>query len=219
MSLVKRANAATNPIGPNVAATTNLAFLRLTAAVNTGFIRLTISDATATSFAQRVIAPSGSPPISIAASPGLIYTISADGRSDVTTPDLQLAANFVNSGGGTVPGGDFDGLPTTMGATSGAFSPISPIVVTSPAGTAFVQVIIAIPGTGARSVGQIFDVRQIKVEGASSGAYFDGDTADTADVIYSWDGTAELSSSTAQYQVPTRYTQTPSLSTIQASTI
>lgn len=190
MSLVGRTNLITNPIGANVAASTNLAFVRSTAAVMAGFLRATITDAGATNLNQR-IQPSAS--TGIAGTPGKVYTMIGEGRSDVTVPSLALNIQFLNSGGGVIS--NAAGTATTVNATSSTFTTLSTASGTAPANTAFVLPQLGIPGVGARAIGQIFDLRRLLIEETTSGAYFDGGFTNTANLTYSWAGTPELSRS------------------------
>lgn len=203
-TLVRRRNFVTNPIGPNVAATTNLSFTRCTAAVNTGFLRMTITDATITNQGQRLAYA-----VNLPASPNVLYSLMAEGRSDVTVPNLAVRFNWFDADSNLISVDS--GTITGVNSTAGAFSTITTLQAISPLGTASVNPWVGIPGTIARSVGQIFDVRQILIEGGSSGAYFDGSTVDTADFDYSWEGTAELSASVQLAQVR-RAIATPDLS-------
>lgn len=189
MSVVKRTNLTTNPVGANFAATTGMAFTRCTGAVNTGFVRCTVTDALVAAFGQRV--QWAGVPLNV----GGLFQVYAEGRSDVTVPNLATQLLFLNGGFAQV-GPAFMGATTPVNATSGSFTPLGVVTGVAPAGAVFAVGWVGIPGTTARSLGQIFDVRRFLIEEGTSGDYFDGSFSDTDQFDYEWAGTAELSAST-----------------------
>lgn len=196
----QRRNLCGNPIGPTGTALTWWITTRTTAALNpTGdAYRLTITDATVASLAQRINGPFPSAgqgfATAVKVSPGKVYTLSADMRSN-------------SAGGGGANMQWYDAAGTALGGTastpvgytlgSSAYTRVT-LTGTAPAGAAYMYPGIGL-WLGARNVGEWFDIRNVLIEEAPAARpWFDGFTPAIPGVVaYSWAGTPLGSESVA----------------------
>ena len=204
-----RTNLPVNPIGSKVNTTTALVASGVSATLGDGYVRGTLTTATATNIAQFIATPYtvGGGANAIPITPGLHYTVHAQGRTSVPGAGMGVLVTQYDAAFAAVSGGSVASAATPVNATD--FTDLVGYTTYALPTAAFVSVRVGIAGTTPRNIGDTIDVRRIYVEAARlPGAWFDGDTVDTPGTDYAWTGTPGLSPSTATTTpalVPTNY--------------
>lgn len=158
------ANVWANSVYPSSSSTTGWSGnARVTIADNGDHIRATLTDATIAALAQNVRA------LGLSGVPGRTYTATGQSRTN-TASSVVIAIDFQDGASASL--GTTFGNSVTLNDTT--FTQLDTVTATAPVGTVFIVVYYALAATGARAIGQWFDIRRAFVmDGTNGGGTLD----------------------------------------------